>query len=180
MQENLYWVLGFITGLLIVVTASIIIRVVVKKKNGTDKAVEYDERQVLARGTAYSTAFFTSLIYMILCAMLDVMEIKWAELNVQMFLGLFLSVTVFASICILKDAYFTASSKKLPLIVMFLLATVLNLFAFIMNIADGESMITNGILNGNTINAGVAVMFIIILIVTIIKSIIDRKAVEEE
>lgn len=179
MQENLYWVLGFITGLLIVVTASIIIRVVVKKKNGTDKAVEYDERQVLARGTAYSTAFFTSLIYMILCAMLDVMEIKWAELNVQMFFGLFLSATVFASICILKDAYFTDRSKRMPFIVIFLLVIVSNLFALIMNIIDGESMLTNGILNTNIINAGASVMFIVILIVTITKSIMDKKAVEE-
>lgn len=180
MLENVYWVLGFITGILIVFVVSVIVSAIVKKKNGSSKSVEYDERQILARGTAYSTAFFASMIYMILCAMLDILEIKWAELNVQMLFGLFISITVFASICILKDAYFTASSKKLPLIVMFLLATALNLFALIMNIVDGESMLTNGILNSNTINAGVAVMFIIILIVTIIKNIMDKKAVEEE
>lgn len=180
MSENLFWVIGFITGIFVVIVISIIFALIAKKKNNNKKPVEYDERQVLARGSAYSTAFFTSLVYMIACAMLNILEIKWAEFSVQMFLGLFLSVTVFASVCILKDAYFTVNSKKLPMIIMFLGVIVLNLSVWIISIIDGESMLTNGILNSNTLNAGAAVMFIIILIVTIIKSIMDKKAVEEE
>lgn len=178
MSENLFWVIGFLTGLLLVFAVSAIISIIKKKNN--KKTAEYDERQILARGSAFSTAFFTSMIYMIVCAMLDILEVKWAEFSVQMFLGLFLSATVFASVCILKDAYFTDRSKRMPFIVIFLLVIVSNLFALIMNIIDGESMLTNGILNSNIINAGAAVMFIVILIVTIIKSIMDKKAVEEE
>lgn len=178
MSENLLWVIGFITGIFVVIAISIIFALIAKKKNNK-KPAEYDERQILARGSAFSTAFFTSMIYMIVCAMLDILEVKWAEFSVQMFLGLFLSATVFASVCILKDAYFTDRSKKMPWIVIFLLVIVLNLFALIMNIVDGESMLTNGILNSNVINAGAAAMFIVILIVTIIKSIMDKKAVEE-
>lgn len=178
MSENLLWVIGFITGIFVVIAISIIFALIAKKKNNK-KPAEYDERQILARGSAFSTAFFTSMIYMIVCAMLDILEVKWAEFSVQMFLGLFLSATVFASICILKDAYFTDRSKRMPFIVIFLLVIVSNLFALIMNIIDGESMLTNGILNTNIINAGASVMFIVILIVTIIKSIMDKKAVEE-
>lgn len=178
MSENLFWVIGFLTGLLLVFAVSAIISIIKKKNN--KKTAEYDERQILARGSAFSTAFFTSMIYMIVCAMLDILEVKWAEFSVQMFLGLFLSATVFASVCILKDAYFTDRSKRMPFIVIFLLVIVSNMFALIMNIIDGESMLTNGILNSNIINAGAAVMFIVILIVTIIKSIMDKKAVEEE
>ncbi len=177
MSDNIMYVLGFIAGILFVAVISIIITLICKKKN---KPMEYDERQVLARGAAYSAAFGSTIVYMMGCALLDALEIKWAELNVQMFFGAFFAVAVFASICIFKDAYFSFNSKKAFMAAIFGFVMAVNIFVVVMSIIDGETFITNGMLNRNCNNIAIAVVFAEILISIIIKSIIDRKSVEEE
>ncbi len=177
MSENFYYVLGFAAGILCVFVVSLIIRAARKKKN---EPIEYDERQVLARGAAYSAAFGSSVIYMVFCALVDILEIKWAEVNVQMFFGVFLAVAVFVSICIFKDAYFLSNSKKTYMAVIILVVLAVNLFVAVMEIIEGTKFITNGVLNNNCVNIGIAVVFGEILVAILIKSVIDRKAVEEE
>lgn len=51
MGEKYYWVLGFCCGFIAVVIVTLIIANIKRKKN---TYTEYDERQVLARGKAYS------------------------------------------------------------------------------------------------------------------------------
>jgi hypothetical protein len=88
MGEKYYWVLGFCCGFIAVVIVTLIIANIKRKKN---TYTEYDERQILARGKAYKSAFFVLIGYIIACALVNVLEINWAELSVQMFIGLFLS-----------------------------------------------------------------------------------------
>ncbi len=176
MSEKIIYVLGFVTGLLCVAVIFAIIRAVCKKKN---KPTEYDERQVLARGAAYSAAFFSALIYMICCGLLDILEIKWAQVNVQMFLGLFFSIAVFATICIIKDAYFSINSKKGIMAILFGITIAVNIFVIVINIIEGEHFITDGMLNKLCINAEAVIALSEILVVLLVKSIIDRRKVEE-
>ena len=58
---------------------------------------------------------------------------------------------------------------------------VLNLVAFIMNtVLDGESILTDGILNYNATNLFVSILFAIFLIMVIIKGMISKRTVEDE
>lgn len=175
MSDSFYYVLGFIAGLLLV----FVVRLIVSKKRKTK--CEYDERQLLARNSAYKTSFFTLVVYSIFCALMDIMEIKWAQLNVQMFIGVFISIGVFFTICIFKDAYFGYSTKNMRSFIILSIAVIaVNLFAFIMNVlTDEASIFTDGLLNQNFTNILVAGVFAIFLIVLIIKKVINKRTVEE-
>ena len=68
MGEKYYWVLGFCCGFIAVVIVTLIIANIKKKKNTYTK---YDERQILARGKAYKSAFFVLIGYIIACALVN-------------------------------------------------------------------------------------------------------------
>lgn len=116
--------------------------------------------------------------------MLDIADIKWAEIVIQMFLGMFMSVTVFVVICIFKDAYFGIKKGKNNIYTFLYLSatiTVVQLFSFIFNVfIDKNPIITNGMLNSHLIPLLCAVAFLIMMIATVIKIIISKKEREEE
>ena len=177
-----YYTLGFLIGFFAVVIIFLIIAIVLKCKN--NHATEYDERQLIARNAAYKYSFFTLVFYCILCGMLDIADIKWAEIVIQMFLGMFMSVTVFVVICIFKDAYFGIKKGKNNIYTFLYLSatiTVVQLFSFIFNVfIDKNPIITNGMLNSHLIPLLCAVAFLIMMIATVIKIIISKKEREEE
>ena len=176
-MDNSY-VAGFCVGFLIVLFVFLIFKVINKNK----KQCEYDERQILARNSAYKTSFFTSISYMALISVLDSFDIKWAEFGTQMILGIILSVCVFCSICIFKDAYrsYTENSIKRN-IFLFVIVIISNITAFVINVAiDGETMFTNGLLTYHSVNLFVGIMFTILLIMVIIKHMINKRTVEDE
>lgn len=176
------YTIGFLIGFSVVILIFLIIAIVLKCKN--NHATEYDERQLIARHTAYKYSFFTLVFYCILCGMLDIADIKWAEIVIQMFLGMFMSVTVFVVICIFKDAYFGIKKGKNNIYTFLYLSatiTVVQLFSFIFNVfIDKNPIITNGMLNSHLIPLLCAVAFLIMMIATVIKIIISKKEREEE
>ena len=176
MSDSFYYVLGFIAGLLVV----FIVTLIAGKKRKTK--CEYDERQLLARNSAYKYSFLTLAGYSVFCALMDVSEIKWAQLNVQMFIGVFISVGVFFTVCVFKDAYFGNSTKSMrSIIILYIVVIAVNLITFITNVLTNEaSMFTDGLLNHNFTNVLLAGIFAIFLIVLIIKNVIDKRTVEEE
>ena len=175
---NEFYVAGFCVGLFVVLFVYLYINVFKKNK----KQNEYDERQILARNSAYKTSFFTLIGYMALIALLDSFDLKWAEVDIQIFLGILLSVGVFVTICIFKDAYFSYNEKSMKSYFLLCIAImVLNLVAFIMNtVLDGESILTDGLLNYNATNLFVSILFAIFLIMVIIKGMISKRTVEDE
>ena len=114
--------------------------------------------------------------YIIACALVNVLEINWAELSVQMFIGLFLSTAVFVGMSILNDAYFTSNKGR---------RSLLGSLAFVagaecLGIAFGnKTFVTNGIANLDIIPIIVMIWAISIFVMVVIKTIIDKKAVEE-
>ena len=172
-------VLGFIAVFVIVLTVIIIANVIKKQKKIKD---EYDERQLLARNTAYKYAFFTLLFYNFVCVILSAAEIKWAETAVQIFIGICLSTFVFIALCILRDAYFTQKSRTMN---SFLFFSFFLTFVAVMNIikivSSGEGFVSDLGLNPNVIPFCYGIMFFGSGIVTVIKKIINNKqAVEDE
>lgn len=176
------YTIGFFIGFFVVITISLIIAIVLKCKN--NHVTEYDERQLIARNTAYKYSFFTLVYYCILCGMLDTFEIKWAETLIQMFLGMFISVTVFVVICIFKDAYFGIEKGKRNIHTFLFLAvmvTVFQLFNFIFSVLiEKEPIITDGMLNSDAMPLLCAAAFLIMIIATVIKLVLNRKEREEE
>ncbi len=87
---------------------------------------KYDERQIAAQGRAAKAAFFTNLIYTAACiAVFTAMEAPSAVVQTALFLGLLLSVGVYAVVCILRDAYFNLSdSPRKTLILLGVLAAI--------------------------------------------------------
>lgn len=77
--------LGFLIGFVVVIVITLIIAVVLRFRN--NNTTSYDERQLIARNAAYKYAFSTLVCYCVLCGILDVAEIRWAETAIQMFLG---------------------------------------------------------------------------------------------
>ena len=176
------YTIGFFIGFFVVITISLIIAIVLKCKN--NHVTEYDERQLIARNTAYKYSFFTLVYYCILCGMLDTFEIKWAETRIQMFLGMCIAVTVFVVICIFKDAYFGIEKGKSNIrtfLFLSVILTIIQMFSFLFNIfIEKDSIITDGMLNSEVTPLLCAVAFLIMIIATVIKIVISKKEREEE
>lgn len=171
------YVTGFFVGLFVV----LFIFLLLNKSKKNKKQCEYDERQILARNSAYKNSFFTLMIYMALCGLFDSCGFKWADLGFQMILGILISVGVFVTICIFKDAYFSYNEKSMKsYIILCVLIIASNTLAFVLNVFDGVSIFTDGLLNRHAINLILAVLFAIILIVAIIKGMISKRTVEDE
>jgi len=173
-----YYVAGFCVGLFLVLFVFLIIRILNNNKTKT----EYDERQILARNSAYKASYFTLMSYMALIALLDSFDFKWAEFDTQMLLGILISVTVFVTICIFKDAYFGYNEKSikafLPLAIVL---GFMNVLAFVMNVVVGDEVLfENGLLTHNSTNLFIGILFIILFIVIIIKNVISKRTVEDE
>lgn len=179
MSENLVYGLGFIVGLIFTVLVIFIIRKLTKNKK-VYSGCEYDERQILARGKAYQISFFYLLFYIIMCALMDIFEIKWAVLCVQMFIGLFSSVIIFIGISLYKDAYFFDKQRKSLFMAIFFIMGIINFVFSFLDYLDGESFLTAGMLNLNCNTLISGTFMILISIMCFVKIMIDRKVVDDE
>lgn len=173
--------MGFICGFITVFVCIAIIAALRRKKG---KKTEYDERQLIARNAAYKYSFFTLMFYCILCGMLDVLSINWAITSVQMYLGIFISVTVCVVICIFKDAYFGIEKSKNNIYYFVFLSCLIifvNIFSFVSNLAyNNNSFISDGMLNEYAVNPMCAAAFLIMMSAAIIKIILNKKECSEE
>lgn len=167
------YVVGAFGGLLCGVIGAVII-VLVSRKDGKMKA-DYDERQILARGVAFQAAFFTMLIYYALLYFFQTLEVPLpiAE-DVLTVSGILLSVVVFVGMAIWKDAYFALNDKNKSLICFFLVIGFIDLAMGITNIRN-ERVIVNGICTNAVLPLLSGIMFALILIMLVLKSVIDRE-----
>lgn len=170
MHQSLSYVLGVIVGILFVVLFYTLFAIAAKRR-GKCANVQFDERQVVARGKAYRYAFFTVLFYLLAWGLFELATgARLWDTYTGCFLGVFLSITVFAVVAILNDAYFAVNERPATYLGIFALVTVLNLGTGIWNLGTGESpVIENGMLTYHSINLLVGGMFFIILIVAAIR-----------
>ena len=103
------WAIGFVVGILIVAVACY-----VSKKLATKKGVKpskFDERQLAARGQAFTLAYATLGIYLAVWMVLNSLELPFFATRLSVLIGLQLSVAVFAVYSFFSDAYFRTSDK---------------------------------------------------------------------
>ena len=150
--------------------------------NSRIKGKAYDERQLLARNQAYKWSFVLLLAYSTVCAVLGMLEIEWAEPALMFLIGIYSSLTLFVTICILKDAYKSVTRSKRPydFWIFTLLYGGFYLVKFLLNVfKKGESIFTDGKLNDNIVNLLFAVMFLSMFAAKMISSLM-KKADDDE
>ena len=89
------WAIGFIVGILIVAVACTVSMKLATKKGV--KPSKFDERQLAARGQAFTLAYATLGIYLAVWMVLNSLELPFFATRLSVLIGLLLSVAVFAA-----------------------------------------------------------------------------------
>ena len=179
MSDTFFEAIVFIIGFLVGLGAVALIRGLYKRKHKDQQ--EYDERQILARNSAYKWSFFSLVAYCILCVFMDLLELRWAEFSVQLLIGVLLSAVIFVGICIFKDAYFTKKGNTITSFLVFsvIMAVVQTCMAVLPIFRDGP-LVEGGILTLEVVNILCAVVFYLFSAMTVIKIIMNKRVREEE
>lgn len=200
MSGNMWYVLGLAAGIVIGIMAVAFIAWLAKKAGGKfgvfsrKKEESYDERQSLARGQAYKVGFFTLIIYVMIAAVLDeIFDIHILMSLSGMWIGVCLSIAIFAIICILKDAYMSLQANARGIIIVFGCVGIMNICCGLMPyLLHGERVIemAQAVKNGkiyeyakfsvSSVNLTAGILFLILIAVFAGKLWYDKKHEDEE
>lgn len=179
--------LGLVFGILCGILALVLIVWLIRKMGGQidigvrSKQDSYDERQMLIRGQAYKAAFFTLMGYMFVSSVLDEMfEIPLFMSFGGMWLGICLSIFVFAAICIWRDAYMSMYSNAKGMILSFLILGIVNLIGGSRLVWNEGLLLENGALSNACVNLVSSVLIFAVLLVFIARLLYNRQHVEGE
>lgn len=181
---TLEYVLGMLAGLIVGLLSVVILVWLIRKLGGkvswnSDRA--YDERQIIARGKAYQAAFVTLAFYMMIISWFsEMVGVTWFMSFGGMWIGLCLSILVFAVICILKDAYMSLYENTKGSIMLFTVAALSNLIIGIVNLTEEGSLIKDGVISAACVNLAVGLLFTVISIVFCGRVIYNKKHLEED
>lgn len=174
----MYTVMGVITGIILGLLICFIIFKVCNK-NGKMKT-EYDERQEAIRGRGFKYAAYTAWILIGIYVVLGVCDISFPVRNhVVVFTIFIISLLVQVSHAILNDSYFGSNNKIKSYIVSFAIITLINGGCTVAAALD-HRLIIDGVLETPAINGELAIAFLIIGIVYIIKKVVKKEDAEEE
>lgn len=126
-MPSMGYMMGVMVGILFVLLVVLLLKNVFAKNGLYDKC-ELDERQILARGTAYKVGFYTMLTWNALGYVLHSMNMlkdKW--MGEVCFLGLLMGVMVYAIVCIIKDAYLGTAKNPGKVLLGLVIIGVINL-----------------------------------------------------
>lgn len=172
---------GVIAGLAFVALMMWLIRKAGGRFGCKNKENSFDERQLLARGQAYKYAFFTLLCYISLVGLLkELADVSLLMSFAGMWIGVCLSIAVFAIICILKDAYMNLYENAKGVIMMFSAVGLMNVLVGIRIFTGDKKLVVNGTLSMDSINAITGVLFLVILIVFAGRVIYNNRQLEED
>lgn len=183
--KNFEYPLGFVCGILL---SLLIVRFLVwfvRKLGGRIdpkcRKDSYDERQLLARGQAYKSAFFTLLFYIVAVSVLnDMLGISMFMSFCGVWIGVCLSIMVFVVNCIIKDAYMSLYENARGVIIVFSIVGIMNIGIGIPVILQGHPFQENGAISLDWTNLIVGVLFFIILIVFCGKLLYNKRHSEED
>ena len=168
---NTEMALGFVTGVLLVAIVCTVIAKMAKKKGSVGRG-EYDERQQIARGKAFTWAYATLLIYLAAWMVFRTMEIPFFMEGLSVILGALLSIAVFVGYSVFHDAYFKASESPRTWLSIISAVGLLNLGIGVGRLIRGETMAVRLYEN---MNLFVGVLFLIVLVCVVAKRAVDRR-----
>ena len=168
---------GFIAGLMI---AAIALVFIFRYANKDGKVrTEYDERQKALRGKAYKYAFYAEIF-----AQLVIMMIFMAGIDVPVedyalvFSAILFGCIVLATYCIWNDVYWGLNNNHRRYLIVFAIATVLNILPLIGNVRGGTLM-ENGKIGLPLLNILVLIMMAVICVELLVKKAMDKDTGEE-
>ncbi len=165
--------------LLPVIIAVIAVFIIIIARLKNKNKASYDERQTLARYSAFRTSFIFLLFYCLICAALYILDIKWSNTAVQMFIGCILSLSLFIALCIMKDAYFSNTPKRnVSSVITFFLFGIMALYYFISGFAKGNTLFMDGQISTLAIYLIFSICLFVLGIIALIKLILDKRRVE--
>lgn len=157
----------------------ILITAAAKSQPKKKKKQIFDERQIAAQGMAYKWAFWTMLGYYLLYAIIcGAMEIVWCDPFLGTFLGVIVGATVFALICVFRDAYFRPDqSRKSEIVIINIICFSQGLIG-LMNLFDG-TVIEDGVLSSESLQLFMLLMGLVLDAAFIVKHRMEKREEQE-
>lgn len=168
---NTAMALGFLTGILVVAIVCTVMAKMAKKRGAIGKG-EYDERQQIVRGKAFTWAYAVVMVYLAVWMVFRTMEIPFFMEGASVVLGALLSVAVFVAYSIFHDAYFKASESPKTWIIIISAVGLLNLGIGVDKLFRAETLADR--LYDN-MNLFVGALFLVVLVCVVVKRAIDRR-----
>ena len=168
------WWMGFVVGILIVAVVCAVVARMARRK-GVGKG-EYDERQQIARGRAFTWAYATLLVYLALWMILRSLEVPFFMESLSVAIGALISIAVCVGYSVFHDAYFKASESPRSWIVIICAAGLLNMGLGLRHLLAGTTLRERLYEN---MNLFVGLLLVATLAFIVIKRAMDRRGVED-
>lgn len=172
MDRQLGIAVGMLTGLI----AGLLLVALLFHKRVLD--CTFDERQERARGVAFKYGFFTLLISIFAYGCSEMILGRWCDAVAGGSLCIGLGMTVFAVVCIWKDAYLSLRERPRQIIPMFLFIGLGNLCISIPRARHG-GLLEDGILTFRAANLILGTMVLVVLAVYLVTALIRRREESE-
>lgn len=168
---------GKMIGAFVGMAVGIAIVIIIAKVANKDRRVktEYDERQTALRGIGFKYAFYAMTIYAGINTVLGIAEISLPmEPQVMNFSYIIIGCLVDICYCVFNDCYWGLNNKRKSWGIAMFIAGAVNAFAAIMAAVEGR-LIVNGLLSTPGINLFCAILLIALAVITLCKSLSDKK-----
>lgn len=162
--------MDFLTQILPMLAITIVVLlVIIAFRQGNSNA--YDERQIAAQGKAWKWAYITLAALVALYAISEsVFEKSIFTTSSAILLSICISATVYACICIIKDAYTSFTKKKSGQIILFFAIGILNIINSILCFIDGTMFNEEGLVDVGICDLWLGIAATVFAIILLVKS----------
>ena len=168
------WWMGFVVGILIVAVVCAIVAKVARRKGAG--VGQYDERQQIARGKAFTWAYATLMVYLALWMILRSLEVPFFMESLSVAIGALISIAVCVAYSVFHDAYFKASESPRAWIVIICAIGLLNTGIGLHHLLTGATLRERLYEN---MNLFVGLLLVATLAFIVIKRAMDRHSAED-
>lgn len=168
--KNLDYILGFMCGFTLVA----FIVTIIKYKH-RDENYEYDERQLKARGECYKIAFFALIVMLLLDGFIRIsLGYEWSSYIVGVLIMILISVAIFCSLAIMKDAYIASFQNYFRFGMLISFLGILNIILGVINGIE-SGFVLDGMVTECVLSLACGLILLFVGIISIIKNYLDNK-----
>ena len=176
MEHSFEYNFGLLVGVLVGALVGVgIIALLFKLKV---MALTFDERQERARGQAYKYGFWTLITCLLLYGFSDMILGRWCDVITGVMLCVAAAMMVFASVCIVKDAYLSLKEKPRAIMTLLTVISALNLAIGVINWKSGQ-VVKDGVLTFAAVNGICGIMMLAILGVYLVNYLLAKREAGE-
>lgn len=118
------------------------------------------------------------MVYYLLYTTVGGFGIVWCDHLLGGFLGIIVGTTVFAVVCIIRDAYFRPNQSKGSAVAVINIILLCQGVIGVMHLCDG-TVVEDGVLSGDAVQLFLLLMLVIIDITFIVKSRMEKREEQE-